>query len=83
MNPRETTVYGSLLHEDTQRQRRVRVELRPKDIDKATEAWRRDWEVAVTGDLEPRGTSGRMRRVTAFAGAAEVLVGFDLKGFTG
>ncbi|MFD0070534.1 hypothetical protein, partial [Streptomyces sp. NPDC127574] len=66
VSPREATIYGSLLHEDSLRQRRVRVELRPEDLDKATDAWRHGLEVAVTGDLEPRGTGVRMRRVTLF-----------------
>ncbi|MFE4989921.1 hypothetical protein ACFRH4_01015 [Streptomyces mirabilis] len=65
-DPREATIYGSLLHEDSPRQRRIRVELRPEDIDKAADAWRQGLEVAVKGDLEPRGTGMRMRRVTAF-----------------
>ncbi|MFJ1731264.1 hypothetical protein [Streptomyces sp. NPDC088254] len=67
VNPREATIYGSFLHEDALRQRRVRVELRADDIDNATEAWRHGWEVEVTGDLEPRGTGVRMRGVTVFA----------------
>jgi hypothetical protein len=67
MHPREATIYGSLLHEDAQRQRSVRVELRPEDIDKAADAWKHGLEVAVTGDLEPRGTGVRMRRLTTFA----------------
>ncbi|MFE5920886.1 hypothetical protein [Streptomyces sp. NPDC056468] len=66
VHPREATIYGSLLPEESLRQRRVRVELRPEDIDKATDAWRDGLEVAVTGDLEPRGTGVRMREVTAF-----------------
>lgn len=66
VHPREATIYGSLLPEESLRQRRVRVELRPEDIDKATDAWRDGLEVAVTGDLEPRGTGVRMRGVTAF-----------------
>ncbi|MFE0347278.1 hypothetical protein [Streptomyces griseoluteus] len=65
-DPREATIYGSFVHEVTPRQRRVRVELRPEDVGKATDAWRRGLEVAVTGDLEPRGTGVRMRRVDAF-----------------
>ncbi|MFD5475329.1 hypothetical protein [Streptomyces sp. NPDC127105] len=48
------------------RQRRVRVELRREDVDKAADAWRRGLEVGVTGDLEPRGTGVRMRRVETF-----------------
>ncbi|MFD8370471.1 hypothetical protein ACFV2Z_06795 [Streptomyces sp. NPDC059688] len=71
VNPREATIYGYLVHEVTGRQRRVRVELRPEDIDKATDAWRRGLEVAVTGDLEPRGAGVRMRRVAAFMVLAE------------
>ncbi|MGW2790790.1 hypothetical protein ACWC9H_12800 [Streptomyces sp. NPDC001251] len=67
VNPREATIYGSFLHEDSQRQRSVRVELRPEDLDKAADAWRHGLEVAVTGDLEPRGTGVRMRRVGTFA----------------
>ncbi|MEU2772707.1 hypothetical protein ABZ646_07195 [Streptomyces sp. NPDC007162] len=66
MNPREATIYGYLVHEDTSRQRRVRVELRPEDLDKANDAWRRGLEVSVTGDLEPRGTGVRMRGVSVF-----------------
>ncbi|MEU9340456.1 hypothetical protein AB0D74_04430 [Streptomyces sp. NPDC048278] len=66
VNPREATIYGYLVHEDTSRQRRVRVELRPEDLDKATDAWRRGLEVSVTGDLEPRGTGVRMRGVSVF-----------------
>ncbi|MGW0630336.1 hypothetical protein [Streptomyces sp. NPDC002758] len=53
--PPEATVYGSFLHEDSVRGRKVRVELRPKDIDRAADAWRRGLEVVVEGDLEPRG----------------------------
>ncbi|MFD5817978.1 hypothetical protein [Streptomyces sp. NPDC127038] len=64
--PPEATVYGDIVREDFQRQRSVRVELRPEDIDKAADAWRRGLEVAVKGDLEPRGTGVRMRRLTAF-----------------
>lgn len=64
--PREATIFGSFLHEDTQRQRRVRVELRAEDIDRAADAWRDGWEVTVTGDLEPRGTGVRMRGVREF-----------------
>ncbi|MCX2922133.1 hypothetical protein [Streptomyces sp. NEAU-W12] len=66
VNPREATIYGSFLHEDTPRQRRVRVELRAEDIDRAADAWRAGLEVVVAGDLEPRGTGVRMRRVTRF-----------------
>ncbi|MCT9107871.1 hypothetical protein N4G69_19885 [Streptomyces mirabilis] len=65
--PPEATVYGDIIREDFQRQRSVRVELRPEDIDKAADAWRRGLEVVVKGDLEPRGTGVRMRQVTAFA----------------
>ncbi|USQ82373.1 hypothetical protein NFX46_00455 [Streptomyces phaeoluteigriseus] len=43
------------------------MELRPEDVGKAAVAWRRGLEVAVKGDLEPRGTGVRMRRVEAFA----------------
>ncbi|WP_326753640.1 hypothetical protein OH738_20685 [Streptomyces hirsutus] len=43
------------------------MELRTEDVGKAAEAWRRGLEVAVTGDLEPRGTGVRMRRVEGFA----------------
>jgi hypothetical protein len=64
--PPEATVYGDIVREDFQRQRSVRVELRPEDIDKAADAWRRGLEVVVKGDLEPRGTGVRMRQVTAF-----------------
>jgi hypothetical protein len=64
---REATIYGSFLHEDSGRVRSVRVELRPQDVDQATTAWRHGLEVAVTGDLEPRGTGVRMRVVTGFA----------------
>jgi hypothetical protein len=64
---REATIYGSFLHEDSGRVRSVRVELRPQDVDQATTAWRHGLEVAVTGDLEPRGTGVRMRAVTGFA----------------
>lgn len=63
---REATVYGSFEHEDFARPRRVRVQLRPEDVDRATEAWRHHLEVAVRGDLEPRGVGVRMRGVTAF-----------------
>ncbi|GGP71253.1 hypothetical protein GCM10010278_56170 [Streptomyces melanogenes] len=66
VNPSEATVYGSLLHADSLRHRRVRVELRAEDIDRATEAGRNGWEVTVRGDLEPRGTGVRMRGVTEF-----------------
>jgi hypothetical protein len=66
VHPREATIFGSFLHEDHRRQRRVRVELRAEDIDRATEAWRDGWEVTVTGDLEPRGTGVRMRGVSGF-----------------
>ncbi|MCF4139378.1 hypothetical protein L1856_25365 [Streptomyces sp. Tue 6430] len=66
VHPREATIYGSFLHEDALRQRRVRVELRAEDIDRAADAWRAGLEVAVAGDLEPRGTGVRMRRVTMF-----------------
>ena len=66
VTPREATVYGSLLHEDSQRHRRVRVELWAEDVDRATEAGRNGWEVTVRGDLEPRGTGVRMRGVTEF-----------------
>ncbi|MEV4865843.1 hypothetical protein [Streptomyces ossamyceticus] len=66
VNPREATIYGSLPRDDFYRQRSVRVELRPEDIDKAADAWRHGLEVAVRGDLEPRGTGMRMRRVTTF-----------------
>ncbi|WP_255949929.1 hypothetical protein [Streptomyces odontomachi] len=64
---REATIYGSFEHEDAERFRRVRVRLRPEDVDRATDAWRNRYEVAVRGDLEPRGTGVRMRAVTAFA----------------
>ncbi|MBT3152692.1 hypothetical protein HTV45_17735 [Streptomyces sp. CHD11] len=64
--PREATIYGSFLHEDAPRQRRVRVELRAEDVDRAADAWPAGLEVAVAGDLEPRGTGVRMRRVTRF-----------------
>lgn len=67
VHPREATIYGSFLQDDTLRQRRVRVELRTEDVDRAAEAWRRGLEVTVAGDLEPRGTGVRMRRVTMFA----------------
>jgi hypothetical protein len=66
VSPREATVYGALVHEDSSRHRRVRVELRAEDIDRATEAGRNGWEVMVRGDLEPRGTGVRMRGVTEF-----------------
>ncbi|WP_405556821.1 hypothetical protein OHV08_23530 [Streptomyces canus] len=66
VSPREATVYGSLLHGDSPRHRRVRVVLRAEDIDRATEAGRNGWEVMVRGDLEPRGTGVRMRGVTEF-----------------
>ncbi|WP_445280037.1 hypothetical protein [Streptomyces sp. DSM 118148] len=66
VTPHEATIYGSFLHEDVLRQRSVRVELRAEDIDNAADAWRRGLEVAVAGDLEPRGTGVRMRRVTMF-----------------
>lgn len=66
VNPREATIYGSFLQDDTLRQRRVRVELRAEDVDRAAEAWRRGLEVTVAGDLEPRGTGVRMRGVTRF-----------------
>jgi hypothetical protein len=67
VRPWEATIYGALLHEDSLRQRSVRVELRPEDIDKAVDARRRGLEMAVRSDLEPRGTGVRMRRVTMFA----------------
>lgn len=63
---RQATIYGSLLHEPASRVRSVRVELRPEDVDKATEAWRKGLEVAVQGDVEPYGTGVRMRGVRAF-----------------
>ncbi|MDT6984962.1 hypothetical protein ACFSUJ_20595 [Streptomyces lusitanus] len=63
---REAAVYGSLLREEDSRVRSVRVDLRPEDVDKATRAWRRGLEVAVTGDLEPYGTGLRMRQVVGF-----------------
>ncbi|MDX3617126.1 hypothetical protein [Streptomyces europaeiscabiei] len=63
---RQATIYGSLLHEDPSRVRRVRVELRPEDVDRATIAWRDGLEVAVQGDVEPYGTGVRMRGVRAF-----------------
>ncbi|MEU6761590.1 hypothetical protein ABZ916_03600 [Streptomyces sp. NPDC046853] len=63
---REATIYGSFLHEDVGRSRRVRVRLRPEDVDPATRAWRNGFEVAVTGDVESRGTGVRMRDVAAF-----------------
>lgn len=63
---REATIYGSFDHDDSARPRRVRVRLRPEDVDRATGAWRHGLEVAVRGDLEPRGTGVRMRAVTAF-----------------
>ncbi|MFB7579964.1 hypothetical protein [Streptomyces hydrogenans] len=63
---RQATIYGSLLHEAASRVRSVRVELRPEDVDRATEAWRKGYEVAVQGDLEPYGTGVRMRGVRAF-----------------
>ena len=66
VHPREATIFGSFLHEDHRRQRRVRVELRAEDIDRAAEAWRYGWGVTVTGDLEPRGTGVRMRGVSGF-----------------
>lgn len=66
VNPREATVYGSFLHDDSQRHRSVRVVLRAQDIDRATEAGRNGWEVAVSGDVEPRGTGVRMREVRNF-----------------
>ncbi|MFI6804458.1 hypothetical protein ACIBO6_05500 [Streptomyces luteogriseus] len=66
VNPREATIYGSFLHDEALRQRSVRVELRAEDIDRAADAWRQGLEVAVAGDLEPRGTGVRMRRVTMF-----------------
>ncbi|MFC8834560.1 hypothetical protein ACFT8V_15355 [Streptomyces griseoincarnatus] len=66
VHPREATIFGSFLHEDHRRQRRVRVELRAEDIVRAAEAWRDGWEVTVTGDLEPRGTGVRMRGVSGF-----------------
>ncbi|MEU3253094.1 hypothetical protein [Streptomyces sp. NPDC006997] len=65
-SPREATVYGSFLHEDSPRYRRVRVELRPEDVARATEAGHNGWEVTVRGDVEPRGTGVRMRGVTEF-----------------
>lgn len=63
---REATIYGTFLHDDVARSRRVRVRLRPEDVDPATRAWRNGFDVAVTGDVEPRGTGVRMRDVTAF-----------------
>lgn len=70
-DPREATIYGSFVHEDSPRQRRVLVELRPEDVDAAVRAWRQGVEVVVTGDLEPRGTGVRMRGVTVFTVGAE------------
>ncbi|MEU6523367.1 hypothetical protein ABZ892_11125 [Streptomyces sp. NPDC046924] len=43
------------------------MELRPEDVGKVAEVWRRGLEAGVTGDLEPRGTGVRMRRVEGFA----------------
>ncbi|MEV1026785.1 hypothetical protein [Streptomyces sp. NPDC050264] len=63
---REATIYGSFLHEDVGRSRRVRVSLRPEDVDAATRAWRNGQEIAVTGDTEGRGAGLRMSDVTAF-----------------
>lgn len=37
------------VHEDSARLRKVRVEVRPEDLDKATEAFRGGQEVAVHG----------------------------------
>jgi hypothetical protein len=67
VNPREATIYGFFHHDDAQRQRSVRIELRAEDIERATEAWKHGWEIVVTGDLEPRGTGVRMRGVAQFA----------------
>ncbi|MET9368269.1 hypothetical protein ABZY00_10525 [Streptomyces griseoflavus] len=64
---REATVYGSFEHEDSGRPRRVRVQLNPEHVDRATDAWRHRLEVVLRGDLEPHGTGLRMRAVTAFA----------------
>ncbi|MFE5896400.1 hypothetical protein ACFQ67_03135 [Streptomyces sp. NPDC056488] len=63
---RQATIYGRLLHEPSSRVRSVRVELRPEDVDRATEAWRRGYEVTVQGDVEPYGTGMRMRGVREF-----------------
>ncbi|MDT0422985.1 hypothetical protein [Streptomyces evansiae] len=66
VNPHEATVYGSFLNDDSQRHRSVRVVLRAEDVDRATEAGRNGWEIAVSGDVEPRGTGVRMRGVRDF-----------------
>lgn len=58
---REATIYGSFAHEDFARLRKVRVALRPEDLDQATVAFRDRLEVTVTGDVEPSGTGVRMR----------------------